>query len=157
MLEVVVVMTIIAILLGAMVSTFRGSKRSAHFKLASAAAASYADGIEAYMADNGQVPPVLGGAEWPAATMKRGPVNLMLLQNGQPRPYLARSPEAVEDGIVGIGASPAGGAAVRAFITYSVSGAQYSLLVETTATGSDPVLRCVVTNAAQTPAGVQRC
>jgi hypothetical protein len=68
------------------------------------------------------------------------------------------APEAVSDGLVDVlraGESP--NARAQAWITYSVSGSNYSLLVTARQKGSDPMLQCVVTNGATLPAGVKRC
>lgn len=158
--ELAIVALIIAILLAMSVSMFRGSKRQTQHKAAQAAATTYAEAIEAYMADNGQVAPVMGSAAWPAATREQrigGPVDSMLLQGGKPKPYLPRAaPEAVADGLVDLVAgSAAASAGTQAVIRYSSSGGTYTLRVEMSAGSDKPP--CVVTNAPAPPAGVSRC
>lgn len=115
------------------------------------------------MADNGQAPPALGSSGWPSGTRDdriRGPLNVMLVQAGRPKPYMSKAaPEPVSDGIVDIGTSKASMApGTRAFITYTITGDEYRFTVETIPVdSSEPVLTCIVSNSASTPAGVQRC
>ncbi|MCB0878810.1 MAG: hypothetical protein KDC46_07500 [Thermoleophilia bacterium] len=164
-LEIVVVIVVIAILLAAAMSSFRGAKRTTYYQSATAAAFAYADAIEAYMADNGQVPPEIGSNAWPSssrADLIAGPVNVMLQDptTHQPRHYAkASSLEKVGDGLVDFGtASSSAVPTAAAYITYSTSGGTYQLLVETLPKASgDEVLRCVVTNGATVPSGVKRC
>lgn len=161
MIELGIVMFIIAIMIAMSVIMFRGAKRTTQYKTAQAAATTYAEAIEAYMADNGQQAPTMGSAAWPAASREQrigGPVDSMLLQGGQPKRYMPRAaPEAVSDGLVDLvagGGAPAGGA--PAVIRYTSAGGTYTLRVEmSTPSSKTPV--CVVTNAASPPAGVQRC
>ncbi|MCW2923067.1 MAG: hypothetical protein JWM98_471 [Thermoleophilia bacterium] len=159
MLELVVVMIIVAILMAIAVSSFGGAKKSSAFKAGSSAAASYAEAVEAYMADNGQVPPAIGSAAWPSggADLLAGPRDVMLQgPDGRPKPYLAKGvPEAVQNGTVSFGASPASTA--QASVAYAVSGSTYTLTVTSTRPGDGAPLKCVVTNGASMPAGARRC
>lgn len=158
--EVMVVVLIIMIMAAIGLTSLRGSKHAAAFRAASAAAASYSDAVEAYMADNGQTPPAIGTTSWPASPRTRllgGPVDVLLLDgSGSPRRYMPQSvPDAVDSGLVDF--SPAGAPVTgspRARITYAVSGATYVLEVETV---DSPVLRCVITNGATLPPGRKRC
>jgi type II secretory pathway pseudopilin PulG len=158
----VIVVAIMVIILSIATLKFTGAKRATNFRVAASAAISYADAVEAYMADNGQVPPAIGGPGWPAGSRDdriRGPVNAMLVEGGRPKPYMKGVPEPVGDGVVDMGTSRGSAAPdSRAYVTYTVTGNEYRFLVETIPVDSgDPVLRCVVSNAAATPAGVDRC
>lgn len=163
--EIVAVVVVILVLLSIGVLAFRGAKRTTQYKAAASAAYTYADAIEAYMADNGQVPPALGSPEWPAGTREarvNGPINLMVRDpaTNKPKRYArAAALEKVLDGLVDFGPNKAGappGAA--AYITYSVSGGSYTLLVETLPVSpGEAVQTCVVTNATALPSGTMRC
>ena len=154
------VVFIIAILMVMSLTMFRSSKRATQHKTAQAAATTYAEAIEAYMADNGQQAPTIGSAAWPAGSRDQriaGPVDAMMLQNGAPKRYMPRAaPEAVSDGLVDLVAgsgAPTGSPA--AVIRYSSAGGRYTLQVEMVEAGSTPP--CVVTNNPSPPAGVARC
>lgn len=160
--ELVVVLLIIAIVLGLLITTFRGSKRTSSYKVAQAAASNYVDAIEAYMADNGQTPPTVGSTAWPATPRSeflRGPVDALLrTPNGTAKPYLRTVPEAVSSGRVDFlttGAVPAPNA--QATITYSTTASAYTLLVRAIAISDEPPLVCAFTNAPTLPAGTERC
>lgn len=162
--EIIVVLAIIAILLAIVSTQFRGSKRAAHYKVATSTAIGYADAIEAYMADNGQTPPVLGSTVWPNTSRAQrlgGPLNLMLVDSkGQPRRYMKlKVPEAIQSGVVDFGTNKATAAAnASAYITYQIVGAEYRLLVETLPRGSGSApMKCVITNGTALPAGYKRC
>lgn len=162
--EILAVLAIICVLMAIAISSFTGTKRTGHYKVATAAAVTYADAIEAYMADNGQVPPTLGSAVWPSGSKKQriaGPLNLMLVDpSGKPRRYMKQAaPEAFTNGSVDFGANKASAASTaQVYITYQVVGAEYRLLVETLPRSTDaPVLKCIVTNSASLPAGIERC
>jgi prepilin-type N-terminal cleavage/methylation domain-containing protein len=161
LIEIGVVMLIIAIMIAMSVIHFRGAKRATQYKTAQAAATTYAEAIEAYMADNGQQAPVMGSAAWPTGSREDrigGPVDSMLLEGGKPKRYMPRAaPEAVSDGMVDLvaaGGSPAGSA--PAVIRYTSAGGTYTLRVEMTE-GADSTPPCVVTNAPNPPSGVQKC
>lgn len=159
--EMSVVVLIIAIMIAMSMMYFGGAKRTTQYKTAQAAATTYAEAIEAYMADNGQQAPVMGQAAWPTASRDdriAGPVDAMMLQGSKAKRYMPRAaPEAVSDGLVDIvagSAAPSG--APAAVIRYTSSGGTYTLRVELTSpVGETPP--CVVTNAPAPPAGVQRC
>jgi prepilin-type N-terminal cleavage/methylation domain-containing protein len=162
--EMLVVLLIIAILMAAMLYAFRGSKQTTYYKAAIAAAQSYSDGIEAFMADNGQTPPRLGTTDWPNANRAKrvaGPVNSMLVDAAthQPKTYMrAGSLDAIQNGTVDFGTSKASApATARAYITYQVVGSDYRLVVETLPSSGGKILQCVVTNAASLPTGMKRC
>ena len=163
MVEIMAVVLIVLVLTTIAISSFRGTKRTTHYKVAQAAAHSYAEAIESYMADNGQRPPAMGGTEWPTGTRAQkigGPVDVLLkTPSGGPKRYMPRAaPEAVGDGLVDMlrtGETPS--AKAQAWITYSVSGSNYVLLVTARQTGGDPMLQCGVTNGATLPSGVKRC
>jgi prepilin-type N-terminal cleavage/methylation domain-containing protein len=150
LIELIVVVFIVLALIAIAMFAFRGSKRAAHFKTASAAAAQYSNAIEAYMADNGQTPPAVGSASWPSATA--GPVDVMVGGPGG-KPYMASIPEAVSDGLVSFG-SPSADA--KASITYTVTGRTYQLVVNLVPAG-DPTQRCAITNGPSLPSGMTRC
>lgn len=161
LIEIIVVLLIILVLTAIAISTFRSTKRTTQFKSAQAAAATYAEAIEAYMQDNGQTPPPLGGAAWPTtprAALIGGPRDAMLRNpDGSAKRYMPRAaPEAVSDGLVdfvrpGVAPSPA----ARATITYTMAGGTYTLHVRTVPVPGEAILQCVVTNAPSPP--VQRC
>ncbi len=163
LIEMVVVVLIMALLMSFIVMKMTGAKRTTHYRVATSAAIAYAEAVESYMADNGQVPPALGSEGWPTTTrddLVRGPVNTMLVESGKAKPYASKGmPEPVNDGLVDIGSSKSSAVAdARAFITYTIVGDEYSFLVETIPNDpSEAVLSCVVTNSATPPAGVQRC
>ncbi|MBC7644368.1 MAG: prepilin-type N-terminal cleavage/methylation domain-containing protein [Thermoleophilia bacterium] len=154
--ELLVVLVIIAILMAVAVMSFTGAKKTSYHRNAIAAAESYRDAVDAYMADNGNVAPALGSAAWSAASA--GPVDA-LVQN---KPYIRTTPEAISDGNVSIGA-PGGRAApgTRAFIAYTSSGSTYSFRVSAVAVGTSTPLAtgpaCVITNAAMPAGGAKAC
>lgn len=94
LIEMLVVMVIIAIIIAMVISTFRGTKKSVIAKAAQVTAFTYQDGVEAYMADNGQRVPVPGEVSWP--NEDRGPVDPMFSN----KPYLRVTPEHVVGGMV---------------------------------------------------------
>jgi type II secretory pathway pseudopilin PulG len=160
----VVVLAIIGILMAIVLTQFHGSKRAANYRVATAAAVTYGDAIEAYMADNGQVPPVLGSTAWPSTSRAQrigGPLNRMLVDaSNKPRRYMKlAAPEEVQSGIVDFGTDKSSARPnASAYITYQIVNAEYRLLVETLPRGTnDEVLKCVVTNGTTLPSGYQRC
>lgn len=169
LIEIMVVMLILAVLLGLVISSFRGARHTTAYRTAQSAATSYAEAIEAYMADNGQVPPKMkvGSAAWPATPRSvriGGPRDVMM----RDKRYLPRAaPEAVGDGIVDlVPASPAMPvqAGAQAKITYSIlaepgsaNASVYRLHVQTLPRPGEQTLQCVVTNGRTLPAGVPRC
>jgi prepilin-type N-terminal cleavage/methylation domain-containing protein len=149
LLELIVVLVIVAILLAIAVGSFRGTKRTTHFKSAQSAATSYAEAVEAYMQDNGQRVPKPGGAEWPE--LANGPVNSMLKPSARGYNYMPhKGPEAVQGGSVafvsGSLSTAKPGITPQATIQYTGSGSAYTFTVRATGSSSDTVLECVVTN-----------
>lgn len=159
----VVVAVIIVLLLGVVIMSFRAPTRTATYMAAQAAASTYSQAIEAYMADHGQTPPQLSTAQWPTATRAErigGPRDAMpRTPDGQTKRYMpGTAPGAVEDGVVdlvGDGGTPS--ATARAVITYRATAGTYELRVQTVAEPGEQVLRCVITNAAAAPAGWTPC
>lgn len=163
LIEIMVVLMVVLVLVGLALMSGRGAKKAATFRLAQAAATTYAEAIEAYMADNGQVPPAMTGVAWPATPRDvriGGPRDLMLkASDGSPKRYMPRAaPEAVSDGVVDL--VPNGGAPIpgaRAVISYSVVGSSYQLRVRTLPAPGEATMQCVVTNAPALPQGYARC
>lgn len=141
LIEVLVVMLIMVILMGLVIGKLSGSKRSTYAKSAIAAALTYGDAVDAYMADHGQRVPKPNTSAWPA--LRWGPVDQMLAgPAGGAKPYLRTIPEHVESGLVSF-ESPSPNA--QAHIDYQArANGQYVLRV--TVHGR-PSATCVVTNA----------
>jgi prepilin-type N-terminal cleavage/methylation domain-containing protein len=80
--EIIVALVIVAILMAIAVPLLTGSKRSAYSRDALAAAESYAQAIDQYVADHGgQLPAMPSGAQtgtgaWPSAAGATGPLDL---------------------------------------------------------------------------------
>ncbi len=161
LIEMMVVLLIVVVLIALAVSSMRGAKRTGLFRASQAAAHSYAEAVESYMADNGQTPPVLGGPDWPAEpwTVRIGGPRDPMLQNKR---YLSSAaPEAVSDGRVDlISATGAGSTPIpeaQATITYARTPSNYTFTVRTLGESGAPVLSCVITNSTTIPSGSQRC
>jgi type II secretory pathway pseudopilin PulG len=157
--ELVIVLLLLAIMMAMLISTFGGSKRAASHKLAAGAASNYAEAIESYMADNGQSPPTIGSAAWPAspnAQLLRGPVDILLRgPGGGGKPYLPSVPDAVDTGRVQfLGPGQTSSSPASPTITYSVNGPYYELRVRTP---GNTVRECIITNAPTPPGGVPKC
>lgn len=152
LIEILVALLIMMILLGMIVTTFKGSKEATYFRVGIAAGGVYADAVEAFMADNGQVAPLIGSSDWPDA--RRGPVDAML--NG--RPYMRTIPDPVQSGLAVLltnGSSPAGSQVALDYITYPTSPSDFTIRVRTLHVQKD--MTCVITNRASLGAGEKRC
>lgn len=148
-----------------MLITFRGSKTATYFKSGTAVAASYADAIEAYMADNGQRFPMPGSEAWPTnneRSFNQGPRDPMrTLSDGRTlRPYMRSIPEAVSGGSVQIiapGQTPKQSAQVAIDIMGNANSAEYKLRVRTLRGDEASRMVCVYTNSGQLEQGETRC
>lgn len=158
LIEIIVVVIIILLLGSIAMLTTRSTKAAARMKAATAAATSYGEAIESYMADNGQTPPALGTAAWPTATptqRRAGPLDPLM---APPKPYISHAPEAVSDGIVDIGANRSiADPNTRIFITYTTTATGYRLQVDQIGPDADPKASCVVTNITPLPSGQRAC
>lgn len=146
--EIIIVVAIIAILMAVVVS-MHGPKRTVNFKAAQGAAQTYGDAVEAFMADNGQTPPVVNSAAWPTDVTK-GPVDAMQKN----KRYMRSVPEPVSDkrvqfvaGPMPAGSAITGTAAVAYTVAKTPSGVKWYLHVRTHQASGEPALECVVTNA----------
>lgn len=180
--EITVVLVIIAILMAIVTLSFRGSKRATYYRAAVASASIYGEAVEAYMADNAQVAPVIGKVEpgdtqavWPddAKQVIAGPRDRLLVMSPQDprwRPYMTKgAPEPVQTGLVAFGPlSPDDQLSsirsrhpqARAYISYSVDDGNasiYRIKVTTLDLDSEEPMRCTITNAAELDEGWKRC
>jgi prepilin-type N-terminal cleavage/methylation domain-containing protein len=99
LIEIIVVMAILAILMGAIVISFRGAKSSTYHKEGIATGGSYVQSISSYQADHANRNPDLGTLD-----PRTGPLNLLS------KPYLKNVPEPVDIGRVSVSAAALGGA-----------------------------------------------
>lgn len=158
--ELLVVLLILGILLGMIISTFRGPKRAVYYKSAISATFLYADAVEAYMADNGQRAPSMLDTSWARHAKygyDRGPQDLMLVNTF----YMRQVPELVQDGAIDLvpqGQAPNKDSQFK--IEYSATPAtgQYTFRVSPVVPEKDSKqLTCVVTNRPATTQGERRC
>lgn len=152
--EILVVIAIVGILMAGAIWKLAGPRNATYFKSGVASANEYADAVEAYMADNGQRPPQLGGVEWPMATRERGPLNMLMKDQAGAvgRPYLRSVPEQVASGLIEVGADDGDGDDPRVRIEYESDDQTYTIRVSLV---DDPSMSCVVTNATTAVGG--RC
>ncbi|MCW2924270.1 MAG: hypothetical protein JWM98_1674 [Thermoleophilia bacterium] len=142
--ELIVAMVILAILLAAIMLSFRGAKSSTYAKETKAAASAYAQAIGQYQADHANLNPTgLSGTA--------GPLNLL------GKPYLRAVPDAVAGGRVSVSlacGAPAGGS--FGHISYCAQGAgpAFDIKVWTRASASEgwtPAPTCHLGNANAIP------
>lgn len=158
LIELIVVGLIIAILLGVIISTFRGSKKATYAKAGQVSAYAYQDAVEAYMADNGQRAPHIGDKTQWHVDADRGPIDPQFSN----KTYMRTIPEQVRAGMVDLVVKgEKNNPSAQAIIEYTAEdGAPglYSFHVWV-AQGDDGVrhLQCVLTNRAQLQPGEKRC